>query len=1010
MQQQKFDIPAVNYRDIVSSSVKYNNDQVVTLHQLKQISDGSNRIPSFSSRDLREMLDLLNQIDEKQLLIDAQLIEHKVYSIFIFMLKDLLNKWYVNNSFTEFESSYLFPLLTKLICKMNYHSTDLVELLKQYLENVNDTKYFSVPPASTITSKLIEDNHQVSNTFSSSIFASNESQNKEEITLIMCDQNSDGHDMTKGIPELLQQLYGSVCTYSNLDTYLDYINQIQTEKIFLILSGQTADDMIDKVCNLKQVDSIYIYCINSTQYEHYLKENNKKYHKVIGIYTEHESLLRAIEKNIRYVIKQLQAATTNGFLSTSGLKDPAKIFAGVRARIERGLESVMLEIHVDTTKLTTALADIAHYSEFPEEKEVLFDLGASFIIDSVFYNELDTTWWVKLSAASEELSMDNIQTLLKKCGETDMNLLFGELLLKMEFYDTCRNYSESLFDLYGNGHENVVKIEEIIAWAFEEEKKWDQAIQHYTKAFDLYSSSNRWEDASRMLIWTANCYNQKQDKIIMRQYIEKADEILKNKTNLPDHHCQFGDIISLYGILEDINQAARNHFMKALDIYQNALTVCKCGDHDRKIAQTYENIGIRYIHEKDYVQAKIYFQESEKITSKNIIFSKDRRACTTCLQTIGGLYNLAQDRMNATTYLTKTFEFIDTDLIESVYKDNLEVQESVLQIKLFKNIYGTTLLYELKRLELLKKLQPSNYEKIIERHLNIGEIYRKTEDYKWAREHYDNAYEICETKISSKDRQAQSLFDMGHRLLLVDIDYAFICVSKALEIQLLALKSDDVNIAFSHYDMYMIYEHIEQFDIAIEHLQKAIDILEKHLNDEQNYQFNVKEQYAMCYYFSASMYRKKQEFSKSTEYLLTTVNIIERFFSDIPDNYCILAKCYRMMALNYFSLRDYNANIIFQKKYLETIEQHSEVDPLLQSAHDHASEISDVLLSLGVMYFEKMNYDQSSFYYEKFIKSAPVDQNVLTSCFATTGNCYMNKKCYEKAAVRCESQLPMQLK
>ncbi|CAF1530419.1 unnamed protein product, partial [Adineta ricciae] len=1362
MQQQQYlhrtdiDIPVVNYRDKVSSSVKDDDVRIVKVHELKQAFDDFIQVSKFSPRDLKEILDLLSQIDDKQLLIDAQLIDHKVYSIFIFILKDLLNKWHVANSFTQFESSYLFPSLIKLICKMNYYSIDLVESLRQclndiakherYLENINGIEYFSSivklyvqdeqimnvivnclcsdhylnmfqrtgklekcllltypryfldyqdPQKKDMAEKLLNtlgksaaqllaryskiidepvidllhilnhsfqlcttakvlDTHRLlplidellvildekapswkenssiskssldllqtltdkneairkyvqqredvfqklkelnrsssANVLSDTetsfcyrrdeendvheLFTSNKNQNKEEITLIWCDQNIDVHDDTNGTAELLQQVNGCVYTYSDPDTCLDNINQIQTEKIFLILSGKTADDMIDKVYHLKQVDSIYIFCMNSVKYEHYLNEPDNKYYKIVGIYTEHEPLLRAVQKNICDVIKQSEVASllkqyerstrglsseshgfdvfrafkyvlfrtdydrecakremiefcrnyyrgnssslkdinkfeqtydssdaiywytrsifpfklinkalktedyelllslrfyiidlcnnlqlkydelkqslstivtyrgvrlappdiynlkhnvgktiaTNGFLSTSRSQHVAEVFVGLGQPIEQGLERVILEIHVDTTKSTTALADIARYSEFPEEEEVLFDLGAAFVIDSVTYkksthaNSNDDIWYVKLSAESEELLMNNIQTLLKKCGETEMNLLVSELLLKMEFYDTCRNYLTSLFDFYGNGHEKVAKIEEFIAWTFEDEKIWDQAIQHYTKAFDLYASSNRWENASRVIIWAANCYYQKQDKIIMRQYAEKANDILKNKTNLSDHHCQFGDVISLYGILEDIDEAARNHFVKALDIYQNALTVCKCNDHDEKIAQTFENIGIRYKDEGDYVKAREYFQKSEKIRCRNITFSKERRAYVTCLQSIGGFYNLVQDRTNGITYMTKAFEFIDVDLIKSVYKENSEVQESVIQIKLFKNIYDTTLLHELKRLELLKKLQPPNYEKIIERHFSIGEIYCKTKDYTWAREHYNEAYNLCDTKISSKDQQAQCLFDMGHRLILADIDSALEFVSKALEIRLLVLKSDDVNIAFSHYDMYVLYEHVEKFDTAIEHLQKAMDIFEKHINNEQNYQFNVKEQYIMCYYFSASMYKEKQEFNKSTEYLLTAVTIIERVFSDIPDNYCTLAKCYLMIAQNYSELRDYNASITFYEKYLETIEKHPEIDTLLQHAHDHASEISNVFRLLGSIYYVKMDYDQSIFYYEKFIKSVSVDQKLLESSFMILGECYSNKKCYEKAienydkaAVHYESQLPSEV-
>lgn len=157
-QQQHFyevdvDILKVNDRDVMLSSTKYDDIPAVTISQLKQKSDDFIRLSSFSSRDLIDILDFFKQIDNKQLLIDAQSSNHKVYSIFSIILKDLLNKWYTDKSFTKFESSYLFPSLIELFCKMNYYSTDLVEPLKkclngiakfgQHLEEIQNMKYLS---------------------------------------------------------------------------------------------------------------------------------------------------------------------------------------------------------------------------------------------------------------------------------------------------------------------------------------------------------------------------------------------------------------------------------------------------------------------------------------------------------------------------------------------------------------------------------------------------------------------------------------------------------------------------------------------------------------------------------------------------------------------------------------------------------------------------------------------------------------------------------------------------
>ncbi|CAF1654005.1 unnamed protein product, partial [Didymodactylos carnosus] len=212
----------------------------------------------------------------------------------------------------------------------------------------------------------------------------------------------------------------------------------------------------------------------------------------------------------------------NDFLSTSQSTDIAKSFARVGGPIEPGDETVMLEIHIDTTTLSTPLADVAEYSDIRDEEELLFEFGASFVIDSVNYDTSDGTWWIKLSVVSEDVLMDNVQTLLKKCRETEMSLLLGELLLKMGLHSGCRKYLETLFDLYGNEHENVANIEELIAETYEQEEKYDQAILYQMKAFDLYASSHRWQDAARVLIRTASCYYDKKNKVITRQYTEKA--------------------------------------------------------------------------------------------------------------------------------------------------------------------------------------------------------------------------------------------------------------------------------------------------------------------------------------------------------------------------------------------------------------------------------------------------------------------------------------------------------
>ncbi|CAF5081666.1 unnamed protein product, partial [Rotaria sp. Silwood1] len=92
-----------------------------------------------------------------------------------------------------------------------------------------------------------------------------------------------------------------------------------------------------------------------------------------------------------------ETIATNGFLSTSRSKGVAYAFAKKGTK-RSNVETVMLEIDVDMSKVTVILADIAQYSDYPEEQEILFDSGASFTINSVLYDNIEKIWIVKLTA------------------------------------------------------------------------------------------------------------------------------------------------------------------------------------------------------------------------------------------------------------------------------------------------------------------------------------------------------------------------------------------------------------------------------------------------------------------------------------------------------------------------------------------------------------------------------------------------------------------------------------
>ncbi|CAF4237584.1 unnamed protein product, partial [Rotaria sordida] len=76
--------------------------------------------------------------------------------------------------------------------------------------------------------------------------------------------------------------------------------------------------------------------------------------------------------------------TTNGYLSTSRLRQPAINFL-MKPTKRVGVISVLFQIQCDIQHIgnNVIYSDIAQFSNYPDEKEVLFDLNAAFRLDSI---------------------------------------------------------------------------------------------------------------------------------------------------------------------------------------------------------------------------------------------------------------------------------------------------------------------------------------------------------------------------------------------------------------------------------------------------------------------------------------------------------------------------------------------------------------------------------------------------------------------------------------------------
>ncbi|CAF4249730.1 unnamed protein product, partial [Rotaria sordida] len=114
--------------------------------------------------------------------------------------------------------------------------------------------------------------------------------------------------------------------------------------------------------------------------------------------------------------------TTNGYLSTSRLQQPAINFA-MKPTKRSGVIDVLFQIPCDIQYISKSViyADVAQFSDYPDEEDVLFDLSAE-----------------------KKITKDYIDLTQKETEEKSVAIVFGRLMCNLGQYDKSQKYFEEL--------------------------------------------------------------------------------------------------------------------------------------------------------------------------------------------------------------------------------------------------------------------------------------------------------------------------------------------------------------------------------------------------------------------------------------------------------------------------------------------------------------------------------------------------------------------------------------
>ena len=118
----------------------------------------------------------------------------------------------------------------------------------------------------------------------------------QNFQVIWLDRNFNEANMhLKKFLDNLHQTVTSITTFKDVDECVDFMDDIEDGKIFLIVSDYLGQHVVPCIEKMSQLESIYVFCDNKMINE----EWTSKISKVKGLYTEIESISDALQIDIK---------------------------------------------------------------------------------------------------------------------------------------------------------------------------------------------------------------------------------------------------------------------------------------------------------------------------------------------------------------------------------------------------------------------------------------------------------------------------------------------------------------------------------------------------------------------------------------------------------------------------------------------------------------------------------------------------------------------------------------
>ncbi|CAF1503578.1 unnamed protein product [Adineta ricciae] len=573
------------------------------------------------------------------------------------------------------------------------------------------------------------------------------------------------------------------------------------------------------------------------------------------------------ENQLKVMCKRQKAQFISllGFISTTSDIDIAKGYAQ-KQRVYEGNVRVLFIITVKPHVPCTAFAYIDRISFHPEEKEVLFSMGSSFVVEEILEPANGENYYrLHLTACEIDKSLvEDIRIKVGNCSPSGRAVLLARYLVELGEYRAARKYLTSLLTQAGlkgvlTNDISLVNVYNCLGMTYDRQGLHNDALKAFKQALNTqarleYSNNNALAEIHNNIglsyvglghmdeaeaMFTKAVRMQLREPKSNQQYLasiysnigyvhykqknydeaekifKKAEKLYQQNTNRIVHDAlelslMKAEFLTNYGRLLSVHKRSTDNrkpeyfYNEALKLYKSILS-----DGDPKLMQTYINIMLTFAQNKSYNEVTKCFNDPtvQKLIDKQDMNMFELNSSIT-QSTLGSLY----------------------ELIGACYAS----QDQYFQaIRIWKDAY----IFERKaKLEKLLLVTTDNNSSILSSEHNrfIHECYRKTIHF---------YIKLSNENHQAEESQFSSNFCLG--LLYVKLHNhhsAIECLKKVTTTQ---LKSDEEILSLAHLLLSDISQRRQHNQDAINHFDKSIQFIKS--QEDPVFEIQIKLSRIDCY-------------------------------------------------------------------------------------------------------------------------------------------------------------------